>query len=406
MNKQEILKKWREMTPKKRMLVAGGGGVAVLIVLTTAFGSNGVYVAPEVLGQGKSNFNLPMDKDVSIEQLAAQLQSMKDRLATEENKRAEDAAAAKAAAEAKPVADPITSDVARELRDMRVELETLKSQRASVSVGGPAPSDDLPPADMPNVPGGAPGQSFHSMPEIKPEHPPLRIIGGSIKKAEVLEDPNEKKVLAYLPLGSNFEGVLMNGMDAPTSSAAKSNPVPALIRLDTDAILPSRYRHDVRECFTIVTGFGVLSTERAQLQTTSISCIKEDGSVIEAKAEGYVVGEDGKTGLRGRLVSKQGSLLAKSFATGFFTSLGQAFSPTAVPQLNVAPGANQQFQMPSASNVVGNGLANGITNSAKSLSQFYLDMAKEMFPVIEIDAMRRVTIILVKGVELSSKGGN
>ncbi|PIV81625.1 conjugal transfer protein TraB, partial [bacterium CG17_big_fil_post_rev_8_21_14_2_50_64_8] len=46
------------------------------------------------------------------------------------------------------------------------------------------------------------------------------------------------------------------------------------------------------------------ATERAQLRTETLSCVREDGRVIEAELEGYAVGEDGKVGMRGRLVSK------------------------------------------------------------------------------------------------------
>jgi len=170
--------------------------------------------------------------------------------------------------------------------------------------------------------------------------------------------------------------------------------------------LPNRHRFDVRECFTIVSGFGVLSTERAQLQTITISCVKESGEVIESKMEGYVVGEDGKVGLRGRLVTKQGQLLAKSFAAGFFSGIGQALSPLSVPQLNTSPGSTAQYQAPNLSQVATSATAQGLQRTARDISKFYLDMASEMFPIIEIDAMRRVTVILTKGVELSMAGGS
>lgn len=34
------------------------------------------------------------------------------------------------------------------------------------------------------------------------------------------------------------------------------------------------------------------------------------------------------------------------------------------------------------------------------VSQFYLELAKEMTPVVEIDAGRKLTVVLIKGVEL------
>jgi conjugal transfer pilus assembly protein TraB len=86
--------------------------------------------------------------------------------------------------------------------------------------------------------------------------------------------------------------------------------------------------------------------------------------------------------------------------SGFLGGFSAAMVPAPVPQLNTMPGLTQQYQTPNLSMAAEAGAAQGLSNSTKMLAQFYLDMAKEMFPVIEIDAGRRVTIILVHGVEL------
>jgi conjugal transfer pilus assembly protein TraB len=67
----------------------------------------------------------------------------------------------------------------------------------------------------------------------------------------------------------------------------------------------------------ILSGYGDLSSERAYLRGETFSCIREDGGVIEAQLDSYAVGEDGKAGVRGRLVSKQGQMVAKSLIAGF-----------------------------------------------------------------------------------------
>lgn len=398
LNKDEFLKKWKELPVNRRILIAGGGGLCFVLALGILFGSPAPNEQQAAHGKSQSNFSIPVNKDLSIEQMAAQMESL--RQGQVEEKQARERLETLLADKAKSgTGDPLTADVVRELRELRVDLDGIKAQKAS----GPGISldDQLPPDNASSASGR---DLVTAQPMAEPEPDDFRVTGGKRDKNSEQEDRAAEQPLAYLPAGSNFEGVLLNGMDAPTSGAAKSNPTPALVRLDTDAILPSRHRYDVRECFALVTGFGVMSTERAQLQTTTISCVKTDGSVIESKLEGYVVGEDGKVGLRGRLVTKNGSLLAKSFMTGFFAGIGQSLAPMAVPQLNVSPGGTQQYQAPNVSQVLTSGTAQGVTNSARSISQFYLDMAKEVFPVIEIDAMRRVTIILVRGVELSMIG--
>jgi len=51
--------------------------------------------------------------------------------------------------------------------------------------------------------------------------------------------------------------------------------MPALIRVKHQAILPNRVRADVRECFLLVSGFGDLASERAQLRGGTAEKVSE-----------------------------------------------------------------------------------------------------------------------------------
>jgi conjugal transfer pilus assembly protein TraB len=46
------------------------------------------------------------------------------------------------------------------------------------------------------------------------------------------------------------------------------------------------------------------------------------------------------------------------------------------------------------------GAMSGASSAANQVANFYLEMAREMFPVVEIDAARRATIVLTKGLEV------
>ena len=140
----------------------------------------------------------------------------------------------------------------------------------------------------------------------------------------------------FIPAGAILSGVLLNGLDAPTGQGARKDPTPALLRIKHDAILPNRFRADVKECFVIVGGFGDLGSERALLRSETLTCVRTDGGVIEVPLDAYAVGEDGKVGVRGRLVSKQGALLAKALQAGFLTSFAKVF--TQVPSIPISTG--------------------------------------------------------------------
>lgn len=196
-----------------------------------------------------------------------------------------------------------------------------------------------------------------------------------------------------LPSGSIIQGVLINGMDA-TAGRGKGNAVPALVRVKRDALLPNRYIQTVKECFIIVSGVGNLATERAEMRGETISCIFKDGQIIDGPISAYVVGEDGKSGLRGRVVSKQGSIIARSMVAGVLGGLGKQLAPQTVPSLDISGGDEQQYQVPNVGNASKIALANGMGSGLDRVANFYMDLAEQMVPVIEIDAGRQVTLIL------------
>lgn len=234
----------------------------------------------------------------------------------------------------------------------------------------------------------------------------MRVISRVRSEKEIQEEQARIEAeradeAVYLPPGSIITGTIISGMDAPTGRGARQDPFPSLIRIKHEAILPNRFRADVRECFAIMGGYGDISSERAYLRGETFSCVREDGSVIESSFEAYAVGEDGKAGLRGRLVSKQGQLLAKSLTAGVLQGFSGAFNRVPVPTLSLNDGNQQLYQQAFSGDALQSGAVTGVGQALDRLAQFYIDQAEGMFPVIEIDAGREVEIILVRGGRLA-----
>jgi conjugal transfer pilus assembly protein TraB len=229
-----------------------------------------------------------------------------------------------------------------------------------------------------------------------PENPDMAQGEGS-------EEGQSGEAGVYLPAGSILTGTLVTGMDAPTGQGARQEPFPSLLRVKREAILPNRFRADVRECFVIVGGFGDLSSERAYLRGESISCVRNDGKVVETSLESYTVGEDGKAGLRGRLVSKQGQMLAKATIAGVMEGFAGAFNSSPVPTLSLDAGEQPLYQQAFSEDAVQSGAVSGVGKALDRVAQFYLEQANGMFPVIEIDAGREVEIVLIRGSKLAIK---
>jgi conjugal transfer pilus assembly protein TraB len=210
-------------------------------------------------------------------------------------------------------------------------------------------------------------------------------------------NPATRDARRYIPSGAFTRAILLGGLDAPTGGQSQRNPQPVLLRLVDNAVLPNHFRSRIKECFVVGAGYGDVSSERAYIRTESLSCVTRDGTAIDVPIKGYVAGEDGKAGMRGRLVSKQGQLLANALLAGVASGIGQAFQQSSTT-MSVSPlGATstvepgKQFEA---------GFGTGVGKALDRLAQYYISLAEKVFPVIEIDAGRTVDVVITQGISL------
>jgi conjugal transfer pilus assembly protein TraB len=236
---------------------------------------------------------------------------------------------------------------------------------------------------------------------IKESTSVIRVFTDDKSKEKTPQKKEEKQAKGkgvYIPAGSFMKATLLNGIDAPTKGSAQGEPYPVLMTVTDLALLPNRYRADLKECFIIGAGYGVLSDERAYIRMEALSCVRKDGQVIDVGLKGHVVGEDGKLGMQGRLVSKQGQQIAMAALAGTLSSFGQALRPSDTVTFNLdGSTVNNPLSFDqSLRDVAGRGLGTAMNKVA----EYYLKRADEMYPIIEIDAGREVEIIILKGQEL------
>jgi len=229
----------------------------------------------------------------------------------------------------------------------------------------------------------------------------------SAQDAKPAPDQLSRHSEVFIPAGTILTGVLLNGLDAPTGKKSKKEPMPVLFRIKKEAILPNRFHADLRECFLLASGFGDLSAERAYFRGETFSCVRQDGGVIEVPMNAYATGEDGKNGVRGRVVSKQGALLAQAMMAGFLRGFSDAFGRNQIPVLMTGGAgglpATTPFQSAFSAQSMEGGALKGAGYAMERLSHFYMDMAEEIYPVIEVDATRQVNFIVQKGTALKLK---
>ena len=229
----------------------------------------------------------------------------------------------------------------------------------------------------------------------------------TIQQPDVKKNKKEElKPLNVISTGTISKVTLLGGMDAPTMAAAKTNPLPVLMRVDDLSFLPNNWKEDIQGCFILGEGYGDLSSERAYIRTTTLSCVTKNGYHIDTPFKGAVYGEDGKAGLRGRVVTKQGALLARTLIAGFLQGISDAFKQSNTI-VSVTPQGSTQTLDPKKA--IQSGLFNGASAATNKLAEFYLKMADQIAPVIEISAGRRVDVIAtdmikLKPIELQKKG--
>lgn len=221
-----------------------------------------------------------------------------------------------------------------------------------------------------------------------------------IEDKTVVQAPKEKEI--YLPIGSILTGVIITGLDAPTQSDASSQPVPVLVRVKKEAILPNFATvNEVNECFAILGGYGDLSSERAFLRGESISCVKKDGTIIEEPFKAYAVGEDGKNGLKGTLVSRNSTVLANAMMAGFASGMASMFDVNPVATISTDASGAQQYKDVWSPDAIQGGAAKGASKAIEKLADYYMDLADAIHPIIEIGSGRVIDMVVTTGASLS-----
>lgn len=266
-----------------------------------------------------------------------------------------------------------------------------------VSLPPPPPAAQR--ANLPPLPPGAPGAHKGADAAIESSgidsgtmNPGAAAASGTAKKGPML-----KTAATYLPSGSFARAIILGGIDAPTGGQAQSNPQPVLLRLVGNAQLPNFYRSHLKSCMLIGSGYGDISSERAFIRLESISCINDQGQALDMPIKGYVAGEDGKAGVRGRLVSKQGQVLANALIAGIASGMGQAFQQSNTTY-SISPLGSTSTVNPGREAQLG--LSTGVGKAMNMLAQYYISLADKLFPIIEVDAGREVDVVVTQGAQL------
>ncbi|KWT98325.1 MULTISPECIES: TraB/VirB10 family protein [unclassified Variovorax] len=414
----------KQKNVQRRWLYVAVGLAGVAVISTAAFSDKKsnlpdgpkkeaamINVTPP--NADKVAFEAKFGKDLEgFKQMLEQLKS--DNLSLKERVAQQDLAARNAAANG--------GTGARSNTPLPAGVVPPPSQGNSGGIGSlAAPEAPPPPPAAPARPAGGipipagPGASGASLPpitptmqsapvapmvfEVKDTSAAVAPAGGPSVNSKISYKKNESAGL--LPAGGFAPVVLLNGLDAGTSVTTQSNPMPVLMNVTEQATLPGAAKYRLKNCFVLGNGYGDLSAERVYVRFNRLSCVdKGDRLILSQEVAGYVVDSDGKLGLRGKVMDRQGARLGKAllagFAQGLSGALGQAQGTVTS---NLSTGSTMS-SLGGAAALRASGLS-GAQTAAQQIAEFYLKEAQAIFPVVSIDTGRTGTIVFTNSVSLN-----
>jgi conjugal transfer pilus assembly protein TraB len=236
-----------------------------------------------------------------------------------------------------------------------------------------------------------------------------RLIGAITKALFSQDSDKQEKVVRrkvfILPPGF-FSARTMEGIEVGSGFNASANPQPLLLRIQTPATLPNSLKSNIKGCFVVANATGSLSKERIDFRTDTLNCISKDKkSILTAHIRGHITDIDGKQGLSARVVSKTGHALGYAFLAKFVEGMGSGYLskfPSASSGINLLTGQQESSTLTNKQ-IVQSGIGAGIGSSSAMLSEYYLDIIKQLSPVLETGAGREVTVVMTAQAKLISQ---
>lgn len=238
--------------------------------------------------------------------------------------------------------------------------------------------------------------------EPKPLVQPMKKIVLNLTRGVNGDKATRSTIENTIPAGAFAKAVLLGGVDAATTVQSQSDPRPVLLRVVDNGNLPRRFQSDLKACHLLASAYGDLSSERVFMRLEKLTCTERlTGEISETQVAGYVVGEDGRAGIRGVVADRAGPVLRNSLVGGFLSGVGQFFS---VQQQKTDFPANP-FMFPQSapslnpSSMLAAGAAQGASKALDKYAEFYIKRLEQLQPVLQVAAGRQVDVVFTEGTQ-------
>ncbi len=204
----------------------------------------------------------------------------------------------------------------------------------------------------------------------------------------------------YVPAGSFVNAVMLSGADASAAVNSQANPEPMVFRIIDNGSLPNHTISHLKGCRVTAAVIGDISSERGKIRLERLSCTFPNGETVEQEIEGTIEGPDGKNGVRGTPLWRDGAMTQRVFAAGFLSGVANGVSSSYTTNSISPQGAVQTIN---SGKIFQNGVASGGAKAMDKLSDYYIQRAEQYHPVIQLSAGTVVDVLFLKGFFLDGK---
>ncbi len=349
----------------QKKLMASIATVSMLVIVAVVYLTGGGGITRDPVSPKK--IDLPVDKvdprDYWISQVKSDQKLMHDKVGYLE----------KMVLESKKEQQNTLEERERLQREVFRLREDLKGSQQLASIASQESRSFDPPAVI-----SPPRLIFHNMEEVEPE--------------------KVKNVDRMIPAGTTVKALIVSSVDASCAISASSEPHPVKLRILDDGHLPKKVRALLKGGVVIASTYGDLSSERVYMRLERLTQVKPSGDFVETDVTGFVSGEDGKYGVRGVVADRSGKLIKSAAISGFLGGASQFLQATINAQ-NVRD-ATRGLPNNIRWDLIKEGGASGLTSAMDRLSDYYIQRAEQILPVIQVAAGRVVDITFTIGTDV------
>ncbi|MXP15725.1 conjugal transfer protein TraB [Altererythrobacter confluentis] len=314
--------------------------------------------------------------------------------------------------------EALRSENAQMRSDGQAAIDAISSEnaalRSQLNGAGNRPSEPAPlppPAYGPGVGTGAAIQAPQAGSEGPGGQLSLMSFGPNTGKDGKPRVPETAPALLleasreYLPPNSYAPATVIVGVDASTGVASQSDPLPVVLRITGPARSVMRGNKllttDITGCLVNGAARGDLSAEKVYVKLVRMTCAQPGGRFAVSEVKGFI-SFAGKSGVRGRVVSREGSLVSQALLAGIIGGFGRGFSANANGIFTGQVGSDGQREALSPTDILAGGFGQGAGEAADTVSRYLIERAEQYQPVVEMPTGIEVEIVFLDGVHVRS----